>query len=428
MVEKTNYSFRARAELAGYQAAAALVSLLGAASLPFLPRFSRRIRQGFFDYLGLLAKPENRPVLWVHGVSMGESMVAMAFAGELKKLFPGCSLVFTSTHPDVIDNVKKKGIADVVAYFPLDNYLFMRRAFERVRPAAVFVAETDFWPVFSHCCRSLNLPLLLINGRISGKIERFYQQARGLAEVVFQAFSLFLVQSEIDRQRLETLGVKPDLVRVVGNIKADLTATAVGKDLKVIKDWKGQRKLLVFGSLHPSEFDFFKPMFKKMVAAGHRCLIAPRNPKFADEWWQQCQSLGLKTTLRSQALLPEVEVLLLDTMGELASIYALGEIAIVGGSIDRFVGGHNPLEVIQSNVPLMLGPNCRNFADIVDELQQSEAVFVGSDIEEFIVRAETLLSQKRLAAEMAARASVVLQNNRGALARSLQEIKRLLNF
>lgn len=413
MVETNSCSRRARLELAAYNGLGGLVALGAAAGVPILRRYFSRIDEGFTDYLGLLAQPQKRPALWVHGVSMGESLVAMAFAAELKKMFPDHALVFTSTHPDVIKAMQKKQIADVVAFFPLDTPLTMQRAFKRIDPVAVFVAETDFWPNFSQQCRRRRIPLMLINGRISTKIADFYQRAIGLAEVVFGAFSEFLVQGVADRERLLQLGVEPGKITVAGNIKADLTVINDSVDLESVRQWRGNRPLVVFGSVHPLEFDLLMPVFSRLAQEGVAVLIAPRNLKFAEEWQAKLNEAGLSTGLRRHNSNSDRQILVLDTMGELAAVYGLARVAFVGGSIDEKVGGHNPLEVIQQEVPLLMGPNYRNFADIVEQLQQAEAIRICATADQFLREIRALLAEHD--PRMVALASAVLEKNRGAL-------------
>jgi 3-deoxy-D-manno-octulosonic-acid transferase len=421
MAEKSFCSLRARLELAAYNGLSGLVALGGAAGVPVFRHYFSRIDEGFTDYLGLVVQPQKRPTLWVHGVSMGESLVAIAFAGELKRMFPEYSLVFTSTHPDVIKAMQKKQIADVVAFFPLDTPLTMQRAFKRIDPVAVFVAETDFWPNFSQQCRRRRIPLMLINGRISTKIADFYRRVVGLAEIVFGAFSEFLVQGSADRERLLQLGVEPSKITVAGNIKADLTVISDSVDLDSIKKWQGNRSMVVFGSVHPTEFELLLPVFSDLARQGVAVLIAPRNLKFAEEWQARLKEAGLTVGLRRQYSGNDWQIMLLDTMGELAAVYGLARVAFVGGSIDDKVGGHNPLEVIQQKVPLLMGPNFRNFADIVEQLQQAEAIKICVTAADFQREINQLLSDSDQ--RMVGAATEVLEKNRGALQFTLDRAK-----
>lgn len=419
-------SLRAKSALYFYRGLHALVSVAAVGLTPVLPRYFLRIKEGFNDYLGNVEKPkqQKKPILWVHGVSMGESMVALGFAKELRKLYPESTLVFTTTHPDVIKDVKKKKIADAVAYFPLDNYRSMNRLFNRWKPDAVFVAETDFWPEFSQQCRERNIPLMLINGRISSKIESFYTKAKGISEVAFGAFTCFAVQSQIDAERLANMGVSADKVHVLGNMKADFTHTNQ-VDLASVSQWQSGRKTVVFGSLHPEEFSMLKPLFKKLVAEKLAVIIAPRNITLAEAWMNELAADGLKVCRKTQ--IAESEVMILDTIGELASVYKLSDASFVGGSLDfNKTGGHNPLEVMQQNVPLLMGKYCRNFADIVEQLKNAGGIAMLNDSEQGYTEIMKIISDDQTAEKMINAASQILTANQGVVEKTLNLCKNAL--
>jgi 3-deoxy-D-manno-octulosonic-acid transferase len=296
-----------------------------------------------------------------------------------------------------------------------------------LNPIAVFIAETDFWPAFSYQCHLRKIPLFLINGRISDKLVAFYKKARGLAEIIFSAFSLFMVQSKADLQKLVDIGVSPAKIKVLGNIKADLSMVNKEVDLDQIKNWVKNKKLFVFGSLHPSEFRLFKQVFARLVKREVKVLIAPRNLKNCDQWLGELKEQGLNTVLKSRNDDEESEVMLLDTMGELASVYALADVAFVGGSIDPKVGGHNPLEVIQQNVPLLMGTNNRKFADIIEQLQTVNAVYLNNNPDRILEKGIECLSDKNLAENMKKNASEVLAKNKGAMELTIKEVKAVID-
>lgn len=420
-------AWRNLAALQAYRLLHGLAVLPTAALVPVLQKRSRRISEGFKDYFGLVDRAA-KPVLWVHGVSMGESMVAAGFAGELRKRFPEHQIAFTTTHPDVHASFIKRRLADLVAYFPLDNLVAMRRIFDRWHPAAVFVAETDFWPEFSWQCSRRNIPLFLINGRISAKIADFYGRFPGLAGLVFDAFSLLAVQTKVDADRLLAIGVEADRIRVLGNMKADLTPQQQ-IDTEVFKHWIRGRRCLVLGSLHPAEFAQLKPAIQMLADHETALIVAPRNPSLAAAWLSELQAIDSSAQLRSKlstALCSRI--LLLDTMGELAGIYRLADAAFVGGSLDPAVGGHNPLEVMQQRIPLIMGPHCRNFADIVAQLQETGGIKIVDDCQGFADAARLLLSASPDAGLMVQSADAVLAQNRGCLQRTIQVVLDAINL
>ncbi len=412
-------SLRASIALGIYRGLYALCLIPAFCVAPILGKFSRRIKEGFNDYFGNVIIPSEmkEPVLWVHGVSMGESMVALGFVKELRKIYPNSTILFTTTHPDVVKDVKKKEIADSIAYFPLDNYRSMNRIFNRWRPDAVFVSETDFWPEFSNQCRQRNIPLMLINGRISSKITSFYTHAKGLSEVVFGAFSAFAVQTRTDADNLLEMGVPLDKIHILGNMKADFTHTNQ-VNLSDISAWLNGRKLVVFGSLHPEEFEFLKPVFKRLVSDKIAVIIAPRNIALADSWVNELTKDGINTSKKTE--LKNSEIVILDTIGELASVYKLSSASFVGGSLDHNkTGGHNPLEVLQQNVPLLMGPYYRNFADIVEQLKKANAIEIINNAEEGYYTFKKILNDTSFAEKMTNAGKVVLNNNKGVVEKTI---------
>ncbi|MBR4570628.1 MAG: hypothetical protein IKO19_08225 [Candidatus Riflebacteria bacterium] len=420
-------SLRASIALAIYRCLHGLCMLPAFCVAPILGKFFRRIEEGFNDYFGNVKIPAEmkKPVLWVHGVSMGESMVALGFAKELRKLYPQSTILFTTTHPDVVKDVKKKDIADSIAYFPLDNYRSMNKLFNRWQPDAVFVSETDFWPEFSNQCRQRNIPLILINGRISSKITSFYTRAKGLAEVVFGAFTAFAVQTRTDADNLLEIGVPLDKIHILGNMKADFTHTNQ-VDLTSVSEWLNNRKMVVFGSLHPEEFSILKPMFKKLSENNIAVIIAPRNITLADSWKNELIKDGLSVCKKTE--IKDSSIMLLDTIGELASVYKLSSVSFVGGSLDHNkTGGHNPLEVLQQEVPLLMGPYYRNFADIVEQLKTSKGIEIIDNAEEGYYTIIKIINTDSLSEKMISAGNAVLNNNKGVLHKTINLVNKQLS-
>jgi len=421
------------AVLAGYQALFGALLLGAGAAAPLLGRFSRRIREGCHEYFGGLPRPPAGPLAWVHGVSMGESAVAGAVMDELRRRAPGLRIGFTTTHPDVLAAVKKRGRADVAGYFPLDTWFAMRRAFDRWQPRLAVVAETDFWPVFSRSCGARGVSLVLVNGRISEKLHSVYSRFNTIARAVFEPFTLLAVQSETDARRLREMGAHPDRIRVTGNVKGDLAAVPSADAARRTREWAGCDRLVVFGSIHPAEFELLLPLWKELLGreSGCRLLVAPRNPSLAAEWESRLASAAIPSLRRSAlASAPEsgreARLMLLDTMGELAALYGLAAVAFVGGSLDPLVGGHNPLEVLNHGVPLIMGPHARNFADLVDELVAAGGMERHADVGLIGRAIESILHAPERTAALRAAAEAVLAHHRGALGRTLELLAPLL--
>lgn len=420
-------SIRAKIALYFYRGLYALCMIPAFCIAPILGKFSRRVKEGFNDYFGNVKSPSNfkKPVLWVHGVSMGESMVALGFAKELRKTYPESTILFTTTHPDVIKDVKKKELADAIAYFPLDNYRAMNKIFNRWQPNAIFVAETDFWPEFSQQCRQRDIPLMLINGRISSKISSFYSKAKGMAEIVFGSYSYFALQSREDADRLLELGVPLDKIQILGNMKADFTHTNQ-VNLSEVSSWLNNRKSVVFGSLHPEEFDMLLPLFKKLVDNNIAVIIAPRNISLAQEWKDQLHKDNIKVCCKTQ--IEDSDILILDTIGELASVYKLSSVSFVGGSLDHNkTGGHNPLEVLQQKVPLLMGSYYRNFTDIVEQLKSVGGISIIENADQAFEEIIKILTNESITNKMVNAGNEVLESNQGVVVKTLEIAKKLIN-
>lgn len=416
-----------------YQSLFGMALMGAAAAAPFLAGRARRVREGLQEYFGGLPCPPAGPLVWVHGVSMGESAVAGALMDGLKRRAPHLRLGFTTTHPDVLATERRRKRADVAAYFPLDTWPGMARAFDRWNPVMAVVSETDFWPVFSRTCRARDIPLVLANGRISDKLHRFYTTFPAFGRAVFEPFSLLAVQSESDARKLRDMGAAPERIAVTGNAKVDLVAPAGTKVARRTAEWAGTSRLLAFGSLHPLEFDMFLPIFKRLCAEDRACrlLVAPRNLSHVAAWDERLRAAGIDV-IRRTSLDEHVpasrgaRVLLLDTMGELASLYGLSAGAFVGGSLDPSVGGHNPLEVLNQGVPLVMGPHVRNFADLVGELTAAGAMLQAGTADQVgdILGDMSRSGEKR--AGLLSAADDVLKRHRGALARTLELLFPLL--
>ncbi len=429
---RTTLSLCETAALGLTQAAAGafLLPLLGLS--PWLSAYSRRVREGAGPLLGYVPEPGSGPLVWLHGVSQGESMVAFGLAEQLKREVPDLRIGFTTTHPDVLAGARRKTCLDVASYAPVDFLPLTSRAFHRWQPRLIIISETDFWPGWSALARLRRIPLVLINGRISEKLHRFYSAFPALGRLIFGSFSLLAVQTETDQRRLLEMGAEPQSIRILGNVKADLAPVAAPEAVAAIARWRGNKPLIIFGSLHPVEFDALRPFLNGLLQR-HDCriLIAPRNMTLAREWQQSLQVHGIHNCMRSKLSCDasdaeQARVVLLDTMGELAALYALGHVAFVGGSLAPTVGGHNPIEAIRHDVPTLVGPFTRNFADLIADLQNQSAIAVIHSADEAISKIEEFLRQPAVAAAMAQRAGQALKQHQGAMTRTLHALRPFL--
>jgi 3-deoxy-D-manno-octulosonic-acid transferase len=407
---------------AGYQ------TLFGAAVwglsalTPLLSRIPGRLSQGFHHYFGGLPHPPaDKPLIWLHAVSLGESLVACALMEEIRRLYPEIAIGFTTTHPGVLATVRRRNLATCSGFFPLDFLPFMARAFQRWQPIAVILVETDFWPGFSWLCRRRRVPLLLANGRLSAKLAGFYAAIPPAAELVFPGFSHFAVISPIDRDRLLRLGVDPNRISVTGNMKIDVKPGGSTGFLRDLAVWKGTKSLAIFGSVHPSEFPVLLPVIAGLlVQTGVKCLLALRNPNLIATIEPHLKALGIgflrRTSLPSSS---PARCLILDTFGELSAAYSLADAAFVGGTIDATIGGHNPLEPMHFGVPVVVGPYHRNFQDVITELSASGGIVIAGDQPSILAALQNMLTNPEYRQQASKAVTSYLHANSGALARTM---------
>lgn len=414
-----------------YQSIYGCLGIFAAAVAPFVALFSRRIRKGLGNYLGIMPPLLGARKIWFHGVSIGESSVAKALMKELKSHRNPLNIGFTTTHPDVFDGFCNNSIAGATAFFPLDLIPFMRNAFRLWTPEAVILSETDFWPAFSMICRRKKIPLILVNGRISDKLLYFYRSFPPLSECVFHSFSLFCVQTIRDKEKLLQLGVDESIIRITGNIKADIASDLLIEVSQTIRGWKENSRIAVFGSIHPSEFVILSEILPQLMNISDlKIILAPRNIQNAVQWKTSLKTSGIPAILRTELAHLESaseRILILDTIGELAGVYSLSSVAMIGGTLDPQVGGHNPIEAAAVNVPIIAGPNYRNFTEFIDELHDVGGVKIVKNAPELLSALTNILENPDLASKIACEAESVLKRHKGALKKTIEAISDLLD-
>ncbi len=426
--------------------------LLTVGFLVLLPWFAidafrtRKYITGLSQRLGRLpAIPlDDRPLIWLHCVSVGETEAARPLVRALLDRFPFYRLV-VSTTTVTGQRIAREAFgldAAAVFYFPIDWGWTVRRVLRTLQPAAVLIMETELWPHLLRECHRRAIPVALINGRISLTSFERYKLIRPFIRGVLDTFSIALMQSEQDATRIRELGIPGDRVLMPGNLKfdsaestADETAT---ENLRERFGFDRTKPLLVAASTHAPEeqvvIDAFKQIGNSQTSYQARLLIAPRHPERFGEVASLLQSSGLTWSRRSA--LPQVEdknceVVLLDTIGELRAVYPLADVAFVGGSIAPH-GGHNILEPSARGVCVITGAHMHNFAAITKAMLAADAIVQLPKVSPSVAATElanalsALLSNNSLRRDIGQRALKVCDQNRGATERSLQMIASLL--
>ncbi|HET9529259.1 MAG TPA: 3-deoxy-D-manno-octulosonic acid transferase [Blastocatellia bacterium] len=424
-------------------------------SLALLPYFIyQAIRHGKYlaslkERLGMLPaglRPADRPVVWVHAVSVGEFNAARPLIASLKESLPGYALlVSTATLTGQrLARAARPDLVDGAFYFPFDWARIARRVLDRVDPEAVIILETELWPNFLRECRRRNLLTVVANGRISPRSYRRYRRVQWFIARVLKDVSLFVMQSDADAERLLSLGAPSHLVRVCGNLKYDIQAPSNGSAL--IKDIDDRLALsssphiIVAGSTAPGEEKILLASLARIRAEAAlkdaRLIIAPRHPERFDEVAEIVRQTGFKlarrSTLNEMSDAHASDVILLDSIGELPLIYRFAAVVFVGGSLVPR-GGHNIIEPAAFAKPIIVGPHTENFRQIVQDFTAGNALVQIDESGDhpshrFAREVIRLLSDRRSAEAMGERARDILLCNRGATPCTVEaiiEMKRM---
>ena len=378
-----------------------------------------------------LGNEPSRPAIWVHAVSVGEVLAVSGLVEELGQRFPEHRVVVSTTTDTGQRLARSRFGEDNAFYFPLDFAFAIRPYLERLRPSLVVVAETEFWPNFLRLAGQSGAKIAVVNARISDRSLPRYLRFRRLLWRVLQNIDLFTAQTEADAGRLKQIGAPADRVKVSGNLKYDVappSAPAIVASLRKAFQQAQAGPVFVCGSTVEDEE---RPLVKAFVhvLTGHPravMILAPRHPERFPKVAELLQQWGVRFWQRSLWSGEPIAsgVLLLDTIGELAALYALADAAFVGGSLVPR-GGHNINEPAQYGVPILVGKYTENFRDIVELFRRRDAVRVVS-------RAELPLVFMELAAnateriDLGQRAAETLQLQTGATERTVEALVGLL--
>jgi 3-deoxy-D-manno-octulosonic-acid transferase len=418
-----------------YSAVLAAAMLLG---LPYwLWQMARhgKYRAGLRERLGkvpsrLTSRP-NHSTIWVHAVSVGEVQAVSGLVEKLRQQFPQ-HRVLISTTTDTGQNLARSRFGDEnVFYFPLDFTLGIRPYFQALQPELVVIAETEVWPNFLRLARQSGARVAIVNARISDRSWAGYRRWRGVLPTILRNVDLFLTQGEEDQRRFVDIGALPARVHVAGNLKYDAPVPALSPIVSSLRNalrQNGSGPILVCGSTVEDEEPLLLRAFTNVLASHPRAvmILAPRHPERFAEVGRLLEQLGVLFWRRSlwsgDALTGGV--LLLDSIGELASVYSLGDVAFVGGSLVPR-GGHNILEPAQHGVAVVVGNHTENFRDIVELFQSRSAVRVATESELPLVFMELIENEAERKA-LGHRAQETLRAQQGATARTLEALQELV--
>lgn len=419
-----------------------LLALLLVPSFPFFVwklATTPKHRVGLAQRLGLSLPSiprQNNPTrpIWIHAVSVGEVLATVPLVRKLRQTRPDQPVVISTITPTA-QAVARRTFPEVqaVIYFPFDLPFCVRRVLRSVRPRLFIHTETEIWPNFLLLLGREGIPSLIINGRISARSCRQYGWFRFFFREVLRSVSAFGMQSRADCRRIIRIGADPRRVFVTGNMKFDLPLEEepeiLGLTMRRELGFRQEDPVWVAGSTHSGEEEIVLDVFVRLRASfpALRLLLAPRHTERAAEIETLARSKGLAVARRTHGAPAAIDaqVLLMDTMGELAKAYAAADLVFVGGSLVP-VGGHNLLEPILLGKPVLFGRHTQNTADIARALQEAGGGIEVYDADSLYHQAVRLLSSRADREALARSARSILEESRGATERNLEMLERFL--
>ncbi|MBI2149964.1 MAG: 3-deoxy-D-manno-octulosonic acid transferase [Acidobacteria bacterium] len=399
-----------------------LILTLGLAlSLPYyLARF-RKYAPTLRDRLGLLKLPRLKDAIWVHAVSVGEVKAVERLVERLRQQFPGAPLVVSTATPTGQQLAReRRDVIDHTFYFPIDLPWCVRRTVERIGPKMVIIAETEIWPNFLRACRRRSIPVVMINGRISDRSFARYRLVRRWLRRVFEDYTVIGMQSEMDRRRIEAIGADPEKVTVFGNLKYDAAGASRPVEPTLAGILESWNPVWIAASTMPGEEELVLDAFADLRASHPRLklVIAPRHAHRFDEVEEIIKRRHVAYARRTR---PDAagDVLLLDTIGELASIFQYATVVFMGGSLVP-TGGHNVLEPARYRKPIVFGPHMENFRDMARLFLDAKAAVQIQRAAELTPTIRKLLSNAAMASELGQNAHGIVRENSGATDRVLR--------
>ncbi|HEY6371365.1 MAG TPA: 3-deoxy-D-manno-octulosonic acid transferase [Candidatus Sulfotelmatobacter sp.] len=395
-----------------------------------------KYRSGFAERMGkvparLRAGSSARRVIWVHAVSVGEVLAVSRLVDEMRRSFPQHRVLISTTTDAGQTLARQRFGEDSVFYFPMDFGFAIRPYLQALRPELVVLAETEFWPNFLRLVHAAGARIAVVNARISDRSWPRYQRFRWALRRMLVHVDLFLAQTSEDSARLQSIGGDARRIQVTGNLKFDVSLPSpppIVESLSRSLAGAGAGPVLVCGSTVEGEEPPLLKAFENLRVAHARAvmILAPRHPERFDDVAILVRQLGIPSSRRSQWQGEALAggVLLVDTIGELAALYALADVAFVGGSLVPR-GGHNIIEPAQHGVAIVTGNHTENFRDIVALFQSRDAVRIVG-LSELPLTLMQLLADDAERRALGRRALETIRSQMGATSRTLQGLQTLI--
>ena len=375
-------------------------------------------------------KRPNGKIYWFNAASVGESNSIIPVVNEILNMNQDAYVLITTTTLTASQNVAKKfeGKRVIHQFIPVDRRAYVNRFLKYWKPVVGFFVDSDFWPNLILAAKHYNIPLIVLNGRISDKSFKKYKQNLAFCKPLMSAFIFGFGKSEEDRKRLEIMGVKDTCC--VGNLKYAVPPLKYDRDeLFYLKKVIGDRPMFVVSSTHPGEeeklltaFLAVKKMFPKLLM-----IIAPRHPARGEEIKKLVVDNGLNASLRSkkEEIKPNTDVYIADTLGELGLFYYLTDIVFVGGSFVD-IGGHNPMEPARLNTLVLSGKKVHSFKETYDLLEKENAVVIVNNEKDLTTKLRSFLENKNIVEKYKKKAFDVAEREAFVINRVMDKLNQFL--
>ncbi|RPJ55352.1 MAG: 3-deoxy-D-manno-octulosonic acid transferase [Acidobacteria bacterium] len=374
---------------------------------------------------------DDKPRIWIHAVSVGEVNVIKPLIEALR---PHARLYISTTTETGQQLGQKLYPQEPLFYFPLDWGWCCRRYLNAVQPQLVLIAETEIWPNFLFQAHKARIPVILVNGRLSDRSFARYRRIRRFLGPTLRLIRTFCMQSKQDKQRIIDLGAPADRVIRIGNLKYDYELKPDPDKQQMVQTLAAVLRpdavslLWMCGSTREEEegklVDVYVALRQDFPAL--RWLVAPRHPHRSEEIVSLLEARGLRPALRSKLTAGEkIEVLVLDTIGELAHLYQLADLVFIGGSLVPW-GGHNIVEAANFGKPITFGPHMQNFREIAETFLEAYAAVQVSSKEELLTRSRDLLQDPSARKWLGGNARRVVRENQGAVKHTVEVVKSVM--
>lgn len=384
--------------------------------------FQPKFRAGFFQKIGFYKFKQNgKETIVFHAVSVGEVNAIEALVKRFRQDCPDKNIILTTTTKtgQEVANKRLGEVVDVVTYFPYDFIFSVNSFLNTFKPTKIIIAETEIWPSFVSSAKNKSIKVYIVNGRISPNSYNGYKKFKLFVKPILSKYEQIFMQSDSDRKRIIDIGSNPSITKTMGNLKYDIAPNMSEPEIQSLRNEMklDDSRLIVAASTHSGEDEIILEAFKN-IRENHndvRLLIAPRHPQRYNYVENLIKFSGFKYGKKSNKdNFEHNDIIILDTMGELAKLFSLAFIAFIGGSFSG-TGGHNPLEANIWGKPVISGPSIFNFKDIYALLTKEKAASIAQDKDELLSIIEKYFEDKIFYLDACNSASKVFETNKGAI-------------